>query len=158
MTDAVLATARELASDAFADLAGVVAGLPAGALDWRPAGPETNSIAVLATHAMSSTRLWLHFAVGLSLPTRDRAAEFAVTGTDPAALADLIDRLAADCLAALDTVDVVDWNTARPWTRASGEVVDLTAAYALMHAVEHLRGHVDQASLVRHVWEESDEQ
>jgi hypothetical protein len=37
-------------------------------------------------------------------------------------------------------------------------VVDLTAAYALMHAVEHLRGHVDQASLVRHVWEESDEQ
>lgn len=155
MTDPVVATARELATDAFKDLRAIVDGLPAAALDWRPAGPETNSIAVLATHSMSSTRLWLHVAAGLPLPARDRDAEFRATAADSAVLLGLIDSLSADCFAALDAANSVEWDAPREWKRANGEVIALTAAYAVMHAIEHLRGHVDQASLTRHVWEAS---
>ena len=157
MPDAVLGTTRELASGAFKDLRAVVAGLPADARDWRPAGPETNSIAVLATHSMNSTRLWLTVAAGLPRPPRDRDAEFRATGSDPTTLLDLIDALATECGVALDAAAGTDWGSPREWTRGDGEVIRLTAAYAVMHAVEHLRGHVDQASLTRHLWEASHE-
>ncbi len=30
---------------------------------------------------------------------------------------------------------------------------EVPAAYALIHATEHLRGHVDQISLIRQLWE-----
>ncbi|HLE38915.1 MAG TPA: DinB family protein [Acidimicrobiia bacterium] len=153
MTDPVLTAARKVAIDAFDELRRVIDGIPADALDWRPAGPETNSIAVLVTHSMNSTRLWLRVAAGLPLPARDRNAEFGAKSNDPAALLRLIDDLAADCMASLDTTEPIDWGALHPWKRASGEVVEFTAAYALIHGVEHLRGHTDQASLTRHLWE-----
>jgi hypothetical protein len=153
MTDPFTTAARKVATDAFEELRRVVDGIPAEALDWQPAGPETNSIAVLVTHAMNSTRLWLKFAAGLPLPTRDRDAEFGAKSSDPAALLRLIDDMAADCGAALDSAGTVDWSISRPWKRASGEVVEVSPAYAVLHGVEHLRGHVDQASLTRHLWE-----
>ncbi|OFW67371.1 MAG: hypothetical protein A2Z12_06640 [Actinobacteria bacterium RBG_16_68_21] len=154
MTDAILTAARQLAEGAFTELRTVVTGLPGEALDWRPAGPETNSIAVLATHSMNSTRLLLHQAMGLALPERDRDAEFRATATDPAALLSLIDTLGEECLAVLAPEATVDWSGPRQRKRSDGTVLESSAGHALLHAVEHLRGHVDQASLTRHLWEE----
>ncbi|MEK7251934.1 MAG: DinB family protein [Actinomycetota bacterium] len=153
MTDPLLVAARRAVTESFDELRRSVDGLPGPALDWRPAGTDTNSLAVLVTHSMNSTRLLMRVAVGLPPPKRDREAEFQAKSADPAALLAMIDDLAVEITTALDSVETVDWSALEGWTRASGEVVEFTRAYALIHGAEHLRGHVDQASLTRHLWE-----
>ncbi len=152
MTDPIIEAAHRVTGDAFDVLRRVVDGLPAEALNWRPAGDQTNSIAVLTTHAMQSTRFLVRMAVGLPELSRDRSAEFTATADDPASLLQLIEDLAADCAAALDSAGPVDWGELRQRTRDDGEVVETSASYYLIHAVEHLRGHADEASLTRHMW------
>lgn len=152
MTDPLLAAARGAVRSGFATLRRVADGLPPEALNWRPAGPETNSIAVLATHAAASTRLLLHLALGLPDPERDRDAEFAAVAADAPSLLGVVEGLAADCEAAFEAARPLDWAEPRRRTRSDGEVVEVTAAHLLVQAVEHLRGHADEASLTRHVW------
>jgi hypothetical protein len=152
MTDPIVEAARRAIDDASDTLRRVVDGLPAEALNWKPAGDETNSIAVLTTHAMHATRLLLHIAVGLPQPPRDRPAEFTATADGPGPLLHLVDDLAAHCAATLDTAGSVEWGHMRRRTRDGGEVVEVSAAYALIQAVTHLRGHADEASLTRHLW------
>ena len=152
MTDPIIEAANRVTGEAFNVLRRTVDGLPAEALNWRPAGDETNSIAVLTTHAMHATRVLLQMATGLPQPPRDRSAEFAATADGPASLLQLIEDLATDCTATLDAAGPVDWNEMRRRTRDDGEVVEMSAAYALIHAVDHLRGHTDEASLTRHMW------
>lgn len=153
MTDPHLTAARKLADDAFDVLRGAVFGLPAEALDWAPPFDGANSITVLATHAMHATRLLLSLAVGLPAPARDREGEFAARAVGPDEMLNMIESLAGDCHAALDTSEPIDWGTVRQFRRADGTVRELTAAFALMHAVDHLRGHADEAALTRHLWE-----
>ncbi|MCH7809604.1 MAG: hypothetical protein IH863_03380, partial [Chloroflexi bacterium] len=47
MTDSITLSARFVLKEALGELRAAVEGVPAGALNWRPAGEETNSIAVL---------------------------------------------------------------------------------------------------------------
>ena len=152
MDDPIIEAARRAMDQACDTLRGAVGGMPVEALNWRPAGAETNSLAVLTTHAMYSTRLLLHMAIGLPLPPRDRPAEFAATAAGAATLLDLVDALAADCAAVLEAAGSIDWGTLRRRHRDDGSIVEMPAADALFHAVEHLRGHADEAALTRHVW------
>jgi hypothetical protein len=76
---------------------------------------------------MHSTRFWVHVAMGLPLPKRDRDAKFFA---DASELLPLIDDLSQDCLAALDSADTIDPNAPRDRKRTTGEVVQLTVAYA----------------------------
>lgn len=149
--DPFLEGARRLVDGAVASIRESVSGLDAEALNRRPAGPDTNSIAVLATHAMHATRLWLAVAVGESLPDRHRAAEFEAMATDADALLGIVDGLAADCDALLAANGPVDWSAARWFPRDDGSGFEVTAAFALLHAVEHLAAHAADASLARHV-------
>lgn len=153
MTDPIIAAARLSVTEAFDTLRRVVGGMPADALNWRPAGDETNSIAVLVTHASHATRLLLHLAAGLELPPRDRPAEFRATVDGPAPLTELIDRMDAECGDLLEGIESIDWGAQRRRRRDDGSVLEMPAAYALFHAVDHLRGHADEASLTRHVWQ-----
>jgi hypothetical protein len=152
MADPIVAAARRTVADGFDTLRRVIAGLPADALNWRPAGEDTNPLAVLATHAGHATRFMLHLALDLPLPPRDRPAEFVATAESAESLIGLLDGIAADCDRALASPPPVDWSSRRRRTRDDGEVVDESAAYVLLHAVEHLRGHADEASLTRHAW------
>jgi hypothetical protein len=154
MTDPMITAARRITGEAFDTLRRVADGLPVEALNWEPAGPDTNSIAVLTAHAMSATRLLLYLAVGLPLPERDRSAEFRATAQSSEELLGFIDDLAAQCEQALDEAGAVDWSEVRRRSRDDGSVMEMSAAYALLHAVDHLRGHADEASLTRHVWSE----
>jgi hypothetical protein len=151
MPDAVIAAARRAAVDSFAVLSAAVTGLDAAALNTRPAGEDTNSIAVLATHAVRSTRHLFGVAAGLPPVPRDRPAEFAARAADPESLLDLITQLGAECLAVLDGAGEIDWSVTRTFTRADGTVAEMTAAWALIHGVDHLRGHADEAALTRHI-------
>lgn len=152
MADPILTSARDLLRRARDDTRAAIEGLPADALNWRPAGDDTNSIAVLATHSLTSTRWWLSVAVDEPLPDRDRDSEFEAVARDPAELLDFAERLFADCLSLVDKSRTVDWAALRnQWDPDTG--VQLFAAWALLHALGHLREHVGQISLTRQLWQ-----
>ncbi len=151
MTDPIIEATRRVIGDAFDTLRTVVDGLPAEALNWRPAGEDdTNSIAVQITHGLHATRRLLNFATDhLQQAPRDREAEFGANVDGMESLLRLIEEVDADCTNTLDNADVSDWGEMRR-LRSSGE--ELSAAFLIIHAAEHLRGHADEASLTRHFW------
>jgi len=151
VTDPIIEGTRRVIGDIFDTLRTVVDGLPAEALNWRPASEEdTNSIAVQLTHGLHATRRLLNFATEHPQQApRDREAEFGANVDGPESLLRLIDEVDADCTTTLDNADVSDWGVMRQ-LRSSGE--ELSAAFLIIHAAEHLRGHADEASLTRHVW------
>ena len=152
MADPVIEATRKVLSGICSTLRGVVDGLPAEALNWLPASDEdSNTITVQATHGLSATRYLLGFALGES-PGRDRDEEFAAMTQDALSLMALIDSVEADCLSLLDGAGDVDWGAQRTRTRSDGSVFGFSAAYAVLHALSHLEGHVNEASLTRHLW------
>src|SRR3972149_2702921 len=68
MPDPILTSARDLLRRARDDMRAAIDGLPPDALNWRPAGADTNSIAAMANHALTSARTWLSVAVDAPLP------------------------------------------------------------------------------------------
>lgn len=154
MTDQIIAAARFIAKDCFAALRSSIDGLPGEALDWRPAGEDTNSIAVLATHVMSSTRSWVCVAVDQPLPERDRDSEFRARASDTTALLEWYDSMTGEINSLLKNADVPDWSVVRKThSRPGGKTEEVPAAYALMHAIEHLREHVAHCGLTRQLWD-----
>ena len=139
------------------ELRAAVEGVSAETLNWRPAGEETNSIAVLATHVMHSTRLWLSVAVGVPLPERDRDSEFRATEDDPDALMRLVDDMSAECRALLDDANSVEWSALRKTDIAPGhELHEVSAGFALLQALQHLGQHIAHCTLTRQLWEAHD--
>jgi hypothetical protein len=124
-------------------------GASAEALNRRPAGDDSNPIAVLAVHALSSTRWWLSTALGQPVPERDRPSEFLTTVASADELLGLFDPIAADCRALLSTDVAFDPGAIRDDPRDGDRV---TAAWALIHAAEHLREHVGHAELTRQLF------
>ena len=149
MADALIEAARELFDEAFGQMRDTIEGLPAEALAWRPPAEDTNPITVLATHGLHSTRWWLTIARGAPLPDRDRPSEFVAETGSAEELLSFADRMVADCRARLDPAEPFEAAVIR-------DVPDddpVTSAWALLHAMEHLREHVAQAQLTRQLWE-----
>lgn len=154
MTDALLASARYVVKEDLKDLADAIAGLPGEALDWKPAGADTNSIAVLVTHVLHSTRSWMSVAVGATLPERDRDSEFGVKSDDAKALSDFMHDFGRQIMALLESVDEVDWTVLRKTRARPGDAPEtVPASWALLHAIEHLREHIAHVGLTRQLWE-----
>jgi hypothetical protein len=154
VTDPMVAAARSMLDSCVAGMRPAIEGASADALNWRPAGQETNSIGILAVHAMTSSRTWLSVSVGAPEPERDRGAEFRTQVQDPADLLATFDRLAGECRAALATDEDIDWGAARtPNRRPSSAPETITAAWTLLHALEHLREHVAHLQLTRQLWD-----
>lgn len=152
MSDPTILAARDILSDSLAEFRKALEGCSSDDLNRRPAGGQTNGLAVLATHAMGSTRSWLSLAVGAPLPDRDRDAEFEVLADDPVAFMATFDAAAAACRALLDTEAPFEpgrTGTA-PW-QTYGSEEPVSAAWALLHALEHLREHVGHAQLTRQI-------
>jgi hypothetical protein len=149
-SDPTLEAARSFVDESLTSMRAAVAGASADALNRRPAGEDSNPVAVLVVHAVSSTRWWLSIALGAQPPERDRPSEFltVVAGADE--LLGVFDPIAADCRALLDTDMAFEAGAVRE--EPSGERV--SAAWALIHAVEHLREHVAHAELTKQVFEQ----
>jgi uncharacterized damage-inducible protein DinB len=154
MTDTLLTSVRYVVSEDLKDLRAGVDGLPGEALDWKPAGADTNSIAVLVTHVLHSTRSWLSVAISAPLPDRDRDSEFAVKSNDPAALGAFMTDFSAQITALLNDAGDVDWAAVRQTHARPGAAPEqVPASWAVLHAIEHLREHVAHVGLTRQLWE-----
>ncbi|MEO8424794.1 MAG: DinB family protein [Actinomycetota bacterium] len=149
-SDPTLEAAQSVVGESLDSMRAAVAGASADALNRRPAGEDTNPVAVLVVHAVSSTRWWLSVALGSPLPERDRPSEFLTTVAGADELLGVFDPIAADCRALLETDVAFDAGAIREDPRGGEQV---TAAWALIHAVEHLREHVAHAELTRQVFE-----
>ncbi len=153
MPDPTIEAARRILDDSLDQLRAAVDGCTAERLNRRPAGEETNGLAVLATHALHSTRSWLSLALDAPLPLRDRPAEFAVVVDDPEGFLRDVDAVAAECrtlLASERPFDPARTATA-PWRPGPLADEPVDAAWALIHALAHLREHVGHAQLTRQV-------
>lgn len=170
MTDnePILAAAREILALALKEMRGCIEGASPEALNWRPGGDDTNSLAGLAVHSLASTRGWLARATGAPRPARDRDAEFVVHAADAASLLATFDEIGGDCTALLDRPASVDWNAilpdveripdglqlrTAPTPPERGSFEAVLAGWALIHALEHLREHEGQMFLTRQLWE-----
>jgi uncharacterized damage-inducible protein DinB len=125
----------------------VVGGAGPLVLDWRP-GDDTNSIAVLVSHALDAERAITSNVAGLTLP-RDRDAMFRVAGLGPDELVAMIDATERDVdgfLAALTN----DGLAAAIDRRGRTE----TGARWLLHVAAHTREHIGQATLTRQLAEQ----
>jgi hypothetical protein len=158
MVDPTIQAAREILGEQVGGMRQAIDGLTVEGLGWRPAGEDTNTIGVLVVHAMHSTRWWLSAATGADMPDRDRPSEFRTEVADVDELRSLFEGFAAQCGALLDGVTAFDGAAERstPSTSRggrSGRSETVTGAWALLHALEHLREHVAQAQLTRQLWE-----
>jgi hypothetical protein len=152
VSDPTIAAARQILEDSLEGLREAVAGCSAERLNRRPAGEDTNGLAVLATHALHSTRAWLSIAVGAEPPPRDRPAEFTVVVDDAERFLAEVDHLAASCRAVLDSEAPFEPDrTGTPTWQPPQDREPVTAAWALIHAIGHLREHVGHAQLTRQV-------
>jgi hypothetical protein len=151
MPDPTIEAAREIFDESVDHLREAIEGLTPEALAWRPAGEESNPITVLAVHGMHSSRWWLTIARGLPLPERDRPSEFEAESASDSELLSFVDEIAADCRARLDPSETFDPAASRPLPEGEPPV---SAAWALLHALEHFREHVAQAQLTRQLWKQ----
>ena len=156
MTDPISASARFVLKESLGELRAAVEGVPAEALNWRPAGEGTNSMAALAIHALHATRSWLSVAVGGVEPAeRDRSSEFRSTAEDPGELLRLVDEMSAHCTVLLRDAGEVDWSAKRKIDALAWDpgVKEVPAAFAILHALEHLGQHLAHCSLTRQLWQ-----
>lgn len=125
-------------------------GLPQEALDWVP-GQDMNSLCVLVVHTNGATRFWTG-DVALGEPSnRNRDAEFQARGLNEEALKGYfkvtedylrgaLERLTTNDLAVVHTVP--------------GRGREVTAAWALLHALEHVGVHTGHAQITRQLWDQ----
>jgi len=150
VTDPTIQAACELLDGSLDDLRKAVEGCTVDELNRRPIDADTNTLAVLVTHAMHSTRSWVSLATRAPLPVRDRPAEFLVVVDDADAFMSWFDGIGGECRTLVD--GEVDFHAGAtgtaPW-RTDGADEPVTSAWALLHALEHLREHVGHAQLTR---------
>jgi hypothetical protein len=152
MADPLIEAAADLLGIALRDTREAIAGSPAERLNDRPAGDDTNSIAVLTVHALHSTRWWLSVSLGVVRPDRHRPSEFLATADGAAQLLATFDEIAADCRTLLETEAPFDAAAMRDpsgYDENEPKEEPVTAGWALLHALTHLQEHTAQLQLTR---------
>jgi uncharacterized damage-inducible protein DinB len=132
------------------DILQAIEGLPSAVLDWVP-GPDMNSIAVLVVHTAGAERYWVGDVVARDSSGRDRAAEFRVQGLDTATLKQRLDDTLAHTRGVLEGLTPQDLSVVCISPRDGREY---TAAWALVHALEHTAMHVGHIQITRQLWDQ----
>ena len=125
-------------------------GLDKDALDWVPT-EGANSINILVTHLTASEKFWA-VAVALGKESdRVRAEEFKVQGLTEENLVALLDGSLFEIRSGFETMTLDDLNQMR---RSDIHDMDFTAAWAILHALEHTAQHVGHLQLTAQLWKE----
>lgn len=122
--------------------------LPADALDWIP-GDEMNSFCVLVVHTTGSARWWIGIALG-DPPDRNRDLEFQAKGLSAAALKERFAAVEAYAHSVLEGFSVADLGIERAVPNSDRRI---SAAWGLLHTMEHTGLHLGHAQITRQLWE-----
>ena len=140
MSDPTIDAARDVLAESLDEIRRGIAGLTVDQLNAKPAGGETNSVAVIATHALASTRSYMSIAVGAPPLPRDRPAEFRTVAAD--GFGGWVEDMIGQCLGLLDGVTFdPSIEGVRTWTQDPPDD-PVTASWALLQATSHLGEHV----------------
>jgi hypothetical protein len=129
-----------------------LSGLTAEQLNWRPDTGHANSAYAIASHVVGSTRAYaLGFGCGRPVE-RDRAAEFAASGTNSAGLIAAIGALADEIDAAVAaekpaTLDGRFRPSRELW--GTGEIHEITGRDAFVECIRHAALHLGELRLTR---------
>jgi len=141
----------KMLDDLRGQIARLIAGLPAEALNWRPIEGEdehaTNSLAVLAAHVAGSEHFWIHEIIGGQAPTRDRPAEFVTEADGPGPLLEKLkanEQATRDVLAGLTAADL-------DGTRQAGDRT-VPMRWAILHAIDHTALHLGHMEITYQLW------
>jgi hypothetical protein len=138
---------REVLEESLDEIRRGVADLSVDQLNARPAGGETNSVAVIVTHALGATLSWLSLGFGKDLPQRDRAAEFQTVAD--ANFVSWTESAIARCLAVLDGATWDPGLVRTPNWNPNLASQPRSASYAIPHALAHLGEHVGHLHMTR---------
>ncbi len=124
--------------------------LDQNAFDWRPAD-ETNSISVLVTHLAAAEVFWaVEIARGRE-PSRVREEEFLAKGLDGKDLVSILDSALESIQAAFEQMSLSDLGQIR---HSKAHQMDVSAGWAILHALEHTAIHVGHIQLTVQFWKE----
>jgi len=120
-------------------------------LNWRPAMPDANSIAVLVRHVIGSISAWCSRALGEPFE-RDRDAEFRSHDT-ATSLVEALEESRVTVRELFARLDPLDPGIERTVTRRQGtEEVPVTVGWCVAHAVGHAGEHWGQIQLNRDLY------
>jgi uncharacterized damage-inducible protein DinB len=142
-------TYLERLSELRAAMLKTLAGLDASALNWTPLPEETNSLLVLATHALGAEHGWFAEIIARGPKTRDRLAEFRAQGSDISALHARYTEAARASEQILSALTAADLET----TREHPHFGTVTMRWIILHVIEHYAEHLGQMYLTRQLWE-----
>ena len=138
-----------LLEEKHADFAAALDGLPPEAVNWQP-GDGMNSLAALAFHTAGAERFWIGDVALRDTLARDRPGEFATTGISAGQAAARLQWSLDYAAGAFERLALADLDAPRVNPRNGGET---TAAWALLHALEHTAMHAGHAQMTRQLWE-----
>jgi hypothetical protein len=166
MTDSIdtteIGTYRRMFDDRFAEIADLLADLPAEALLWKPfeSSPwkgASGQLGWLVAHAISSAVYllrraeWTMGRIEWSAIAGDEGKdEFGAANHDPAYLAARAGHVQEFVHRTLDTLTPEDLAASRPHERRP-ELV-FSARFDVQHAFEHMSQHIGHAQITRQLW------
>ena len=136
-----LANYQDRLDDLRGQISGLVAGLSAEALNWRPlpgtGDHATNSLAVLAAHSAGAEHFWIAEVVGGRPATRNREAEFGTLAASAAEIVLLLENTALETREVFLTLKDTDLADSRQTT---GRTVPVR--WCLLHVIDHTSLHL----------------
>jgi len=137
--------------DLRGQVSGLIAELPAEALNWRPTEGKndhtTNTLAILTAHIAGAEHFWVAEVIGGLPATRDREAEFTTVATSPSDLIQLLDNTALETREVFSTINESDLNGNR---RAGDRIVPVR--WCLLHVVDHTSLHLGHMQITYQLW------
>ena len=148
---AELSNYLERIEDLRSQISGLIAELPAEALNWRPIEGKddhvTNSLAVLAAHLAGAEHFWIAEVVGGRPETRDRDAEFATVATSNAEIIQLLEKNALETREVFSTLSNSDLNGTR---QTKGRIVPVR--WCILHVIDHTSLHLGHMQITYQLW------
>ncbi len=126
-------------------------GVNSEGLNWKPTGDETNSLFVIATHAVGSEHGWIYEILGDGVKTRNRSAEFQAHGISIDELKKKFAQVAQESEMALTPLTSENLLEARH----RDDRGDVTKRWIILHVIQHYSEHIGQMYLTRQLWEDS---
>lgn len=132
-------------------VSGLLAELPAEALNWRPIEGKddhvTNSLAVLAAHIAGAEHFWIAEVVGGRPKTRDRDAEFVTVAVSATEIIQRLEKNALETRDVFSTLNESDLNGTR---QTRGRTVPVR--WCILHVIDHTSLHLGHMQITYQLW------